>query len=264
MTAQEFLSNVSILVGFMVLVSALELAVPLFARGAPGRRRLFVNLGLTAVTFLSNWLLLSIAGDGPVATLAWPPVLAIAASVVVLDLSTYLAHVTMHALPALWSVHRLHHEDRFLDVTTTFRQHPVEGLWRFLWIAVPVFALGLPAAGVVVYRLLSATNAVLEHANLRVWAPLDRLLSLVWTTPNMHKVHHSRVVSETNSNYGNILAVFDRGFGTFTPTVRAFGVTYGLDDGPQELDERAVGLGRPLLLDPVAASANDHVAGVAR
>jgi sterol desaturase/sphingolipid hydroxylase (fatty acid hydroxylase superfamily) len=82
----------------------------------------------------------------------------------------------------------------------------------------------------VIHRLLSAINGILEHANLRVWPPLDRALSWVWVTPHMHKVHHSRACVETDSNYGNILSIFDRVLRTFTVTDRAFAVRYGLDD----------------------------------
>jgi sterol desaturase/sphingolipid hydroxylase (fatty acid hydroxylase superfamily) len=85
---------------------------------------------------------------------------------------------------------------------------------------------------VVIQRLLQATNGVLQHANIRLWRPVDRVLSLVWVTPDAHKIHHSRDVAETNSNYGNVLSIYDRLLGTFTPTERAVNVTYGLDDEP--------------------------------
>jgi sterol desaturase/sphingolipid hydroxylase (fatty acid hydroxylase superfamily) len=135
----------------------------------------------------------------------------------------------MHRVPALWRVHRVHHSDRFVDVTTTLRQHPLETLLRFLFIMVTALPLGLPVAAVAAYRLLSVINALFEHANLRLWQPLDGLLSLVVVTPNMHKVHHSRFQPETDSNYGNILSLFDRAFRTFTPTERSARVEYGLD-----------------------------------
>ena len=80
-----------------------------------------------------------------------------------------------------------------------------------------------------IQRLLQATNGIIEHANIRLWAPLDRVLSLVWVTPNVHKIHHSREVSETNSNYANLLTLYDRVLGTYTPAERAASVTYGLD-----------------------------------
>ena len=100
----------------------------------------------------------------------------------------------------------------------------------WLFAIVPVWIFGLPAQAVVIQRLLQATNGVIEHANIRLWAPLDRVLSLVWVTPNVHKVHHSRQISETNSNYANLITLYDRLLGTYTPAARAEAVVYGLDD----------------------------------
>jgi sterol desaturase/sphingolipid hydroxylase (fatty acid hydroxylase superfamily) len=136
----------------------------------------------------------------------------------------------MHLWPAMWRFHRIHHSDEFVDVTTTYRTHPVESVWRFAFAVVPVWAVGIPAQAVVIQRLLQATNGVLEHANVRLWSPFDRVLSLVWVTPNVHKIHHSRELAETNSNYGNVLSIYDRLLGTFTSTTRAPSVVYGLND----------------------------------
>src|SRR5207253_10494282 len=85
-------------------------------------------------------------------------------------------------------------------------------------------------AGVVVYGLLSTVNALFEHANIRVLRPLDEALSWLISTPNMHKIHHSRNHVQNDTNYGNILAIYDRLFRTFTPTRQAFDVVYGLED----------------------------------
>jgi sterol desaturase/sphingolipid hydroxylase (fatty acid hydroxylase superfamily) len=232
MTTLEFLGNLEIIAILMGALALIEWLVPLFARGERSRGRGAANLGLSALTLGLNWALLSAAALvalRPSAT-AHGGALWLAASVVVLDLTTWLAHRTMHAIPLLWRAHRVHHSDPFLDVGTTLRQHPLEGLWRFAWLIGPIWILGLPAAGVVLYRLLSIVQAVLEHANIRVWSPLDRAVSRVWVTPNMHKVHHSRVQAQTDSNYGNLLALFDRAFGTFRPSDEAFGVMYGLDE----------------------------------
>jgi len=238
MTTTEFLGNAAIVIVLMGALGLVEAAVPLFARSRE-RGRLRTNLGLTALTLVLNWGLMSLAamaalrfelGDrGWLARSALPfPAVALI-GVVVLDLATWLAHRTMHAFPFLWRVHRLHHSDSFVDVTTTLRQHPLEGLWRFAWIIVPTWLLGLPVAAVLGYRLLSVVQGLVEHANLRVWQPLDAAVSLVWVSPNMHKLHHSCEPAETDSNYGNLFSLFDRWFGTFTPTERAFGVRYGLD-----------------------------------
>jgi sterol desaturase/sphingolipid hydroxylase (fatty acid hydroxylase superfamily) len=163
--------------------------------------------------------------------LGWPMPVQIVAGIVVLDFSAgYLAHRALHLFPTLWRFHRVHHSDEFVDLTTTYRTHPVETVWRFLFVIVPVWAIGIPALAVVIQRLVSATNGILEHANIRLWRPLDRALSLVWVTPNVHKIHHSRELAETNSNYGNVLTIYDRILGTFTSSDRAETVVYGLDE----------------------------------
>ena len=234
---RQLLLPIVLLCGALALV---ELWIPLFAanRRALGRKR--ANLGLTLVTFLLNWAL-----DSAVAILAlelsiqsrrlpwlsslsWVGLTAI--SIVILDFTAYLAHVTLHKSPLLWRVHRVHHCDPFVDVTTAFRQHPIEGIWRFLWTVVPVWLFGLPATGVILYRILSAANALFEHANIRVSQRLDRAVARIWVSPNMHKVHHSQSQLQTDSNYGNILSIYDRVFCTFRATDEAFSVTYGLED----------------------------------
>jgi sterol desaturase/sphingolipid hydroxylase (fatty acid hydroxylase superfamily) len=250
MSTREFLSSSSFL--FVLLLSLIELAAPLFARDERSSGRGIANLGLTVVTFSLNWgltsaasmaaLSLSLRGKGLFALLQLRTWMIIALAIVILDLGTYLAHVSMHKFPLLWRVHSVHHGDPFLDATTTFRQHPIEGMWRFLWIVVPVWMLGIPASAVVIYRLLSASNGLLEHANVRLWPPFDRFLSFTWVTPNMHKIHHSCAPAQTDSNYGNLLAIFDRGFRTFTPTQQALSVCYGLKDSNSHRQKSLSGL----------------------
>ncbi len=94
----------------------------------------------------------------------------------------------------------------------------------------PVWVLGLPVSAVAVYRVVSAFISLFEHMNVKLWQPLDTALSLVVGTPNMHKLHHSRVATETNTNYGNILSLFDRAFRTFTPSACVASVQCGLPD----------------------------------
>ena len=238
MTPQEFLSSTTFIVVLMGFAALLELALPLHhARGATGR--VGANLRMTAVTLLFNWALISATAyyaarpeqTGLFASAGLPLAAQFVIGIVVMDFAYgYLAHRLMHVFPMLWRFHRIHHADAFVDVTTTYRTHPVEGVWRYGFLMVPVLVLGVPAMAVAIYRVLSVANAVFEHANFRVARRVDSWLSRLWVTPNMHKIHHSRVQAETDSNYGNILAIHDRLFGTFTPTERAFDVTYGLDD----------------------------------
>jgi len=230
MTPKDFVGYVALLSLLMAVIAVIERIVPLKARSNTTRAP--VNLSLSLLTLALNWFLMTATAvialpeRGFAARLPLP--LAIAVSVVALDFFTYAAHWSMHRVPFLWRFHRVHHSDTFVDVTTTLRQHPVEGLWRYLWILAGILLFGLPAAGVVVYRLVSVLNALFEHANIHVPLKLDRLFSAIWVTPNVHKVHHSRDVSDTDSNYGNIFSVYDRLFGTFTGSDRAREVSYGL------------------------------------
>ena len=239
MTARDFLTNVAVILTVMAGGALLEIVLPMFAARPWTQRRRMANLGLTALSFVSNWLLASLAAlaaltlrpAGLLAQLGWPLWIEIGVSIVVLDFSVgYLSHRTMHMWPAMWRFHQIHHSDPFVDVTTTYRTHPVETVWRFLFAIVPVWILGIPAQAVVIQRLLQAANGVIEHANIRLWPRLDRVLSLVWVTPNVHKIHHSRELSETNSNYANLLTIYDRMLGTYTPAERAAAVVYGLDE----------------------------------
>jgi sterol desaturase/sphingolipid hydroxylase (fatty acid hydroxylase superfamily) len=243
MSARDFFTNVTIILTVMAVGALIETVVPMFAAGAWRRGRRAANLGLTAVSFLSNWLLASVAAlaaltlrpTGLMAQRGWPLWVEILVGIVVVDFSVgYLSHRTMHMWPAMWRFHQIHHSDPFVDVTTTYRTHPVETVWRFMFAIVPVWLLGIPAQAVLIQRLLQATNGVIEHANIRLWAPLDRVLSLVFVTPNVHKIHHSRELAETNSNYANLLTIYDRLLGTYTPADRAASVVYGLDEADPE------------------------------
>ncbi len=241
MSARAFLMNVLVVSAIMAVAALIEAVVPMFARTSwtPGRRA--ANLALTAVVFLLNWSLSSVTAILALALSLQPPALAkglglpmsvqIVAGIVILDFSVgYLAHRLLHLFPVLWRFHRVHHSDEFVDATTTYRTHPVETVWRFLFVIVPVWMLVIPAEAVVIQRLVSAGNGILEHSNIRLWRPLDRVVSLVWVTPNVHKIHHSRDLVETNSNYGNVLTVYDRMLGTFTSADRAESVVYGVDE----------------------------------
>jgi sterol desaturase/sphingolipid hydroxylase (fatty acid hydroxylase superfamily) len=230
------LGNVAVVLAVMAVVALVET----FAPFQPRRGLRTGNLLLTALVFMLNILLatsgtllsesLRARGVGLLAGAPLRPASMFILGIVALDLATYLAHVSMHKVPALWRVHRVHHSDRLVDVTTTLRQHPLETLLRFLFVWVTTLTLGVPAAVVGVYRMTSIINGLFEHANVKLWDPLDRLLSLVVVTPNMHKIHHSRRPSETDSNYGNIVSFFDRAFSTFTAARRAGSVEYGLDE----------------------------------
>jgi sterol desaturase/sphingolipid hydroxylase (fatty acid hydroxylase superfamily) len=243
----RIVGSLTYVVAGIVLLSIVELV----AASRVIRRRDRVsraNVWLTAMTLCSNVILVIVADAGTEAL--WgqrpglfartqvPVFLVPVVAVLVLDFSTYVAHVSMHHLPLLWRVHRVHHADFVVDVTTALRQHPFETAWRFLFIVIPVLALGIPPQIVAAYRILSVTNGLFEHLNLGLWAPLDRLLSFAFITPNVHKVHHSKDPAEADTNYGNLFSIFDRLFRTFTSPSRASRGEYGLHDYDDAKTER--------------------------
>ena len=155
-------------------------------------------------------------------------------------------HLLLHKLPLGWRFHRVHHSELEADVTTAFRQHPGETLWRSLWQCIGTVAFGLPFWVLPVYLSLSSLNALLEHANLRVHESVDRFLRLLIVTPNMHKIHHSRVADETDSNYSNIFSVWDRLFGTYTRRPEYQTLSYGLDRSDSKQKQRL----KELIIEP--------------
>jgi sterol desaturase/sphingolipid hydroxylase (fatty acid hydroxylase superfamily) len=156
-----------------------------------------------------------------------------------LDFFAYLAHVLLHKIPLAWKIHRVHHSELEVDVTTAFRQHPLETLWRILWQVLAIIVFGLPFWVVTLYLSFSSLNALFEHANIKMSPRLDSWLGRVIVTPNMHKIHHSRRVIETDSNYSNIFSVWDRLCRTYTATANHQCLQYGLEgldgDGMQKL-----------------------------
>ncbi len=236
---ESTLATIGGILAAMVVVALIETLLPLHARGRWSRAHLAPNLALTFLTFATNLLLnaallaaivwLESRDFGLLRLLPLPPLAAGVLAVVALDLSFYAAHVSWHKLPSLWRFHAVHHSDPTVDVTTTIRQHPVEGLLRYAALGAMACAIGPSPAAFAVYRTASALNGLLEHSNVRAPLWLDRLLSLVTTWPHLHKVHHSRAPEQTDTNYGNLFSWWDRLFGTFTPSHQGTKIRYGLD-----------------------------------
>ncbi len=138
-----------------------------------------------------------------------------------LDLAIYLQHVIFHAVPALWRIHRMHHTDLDFDVTTGIRFHPFEMVISMAFKLAAVVALGTPAAAVLAFEVLLNATSMFNHGNLGIPVRADRMLRWFVVTPDMHRVHHSIVVDETNSNFGFNLPWWDRLLGTYRDQPRA-------------------------------------------
>ena len=173
---------------------------------------------------------------------AWglPYWLAVIIGAVVLDFAIYLQHVMFHAVPMFWRLHRMHHADLDFDVTTGARFHPVEILLSMVIKFMVIAALGAPALAVLIFEVLLNATAMFNHANARLPLKVDALLRLVLVTPDMHRVHHSIHVEETNSNFGFNLPWWDRIFGTYRAQPRDGheDMTIGIEDFRSERDLR--------------------------
>ncbi len=240
--SHEPLIRLAFVAGILGAMVAWELLAPR-RRQQHGRRvRWPGNLGIVVIDTLLVRLAFPTAtvgialfaeahGFGLFNTLALPSVVAVIASVVLLDLAIYLQHVLFHAVPALWRLHRMHHADLEFDVTTGVRFHPIEILLSMLIKFAVVAALGMPAVAVLVFEVLLNATSLFNHGNVRLPAALDRVLRWIVVTPEMHRVHHSVVQRETNSNFGFNLPWWDRLFGTYRPQPAAGheGMTIGID-----------------------------------
>lgn len=229
--------------GILVAMILLELAAPRRPLSVSRLRRWASNLGIVFLNSILLRLLLPLAATGfalLAADRGWglfnlflvPTWVAVIASIILLDLAIYLQHVLFHAVPALWRLHRMHHADLDVDVTTGARFHPIEILLSMLIKFAVIALLGAPAAAVMIFEVLLNATAMFNHGNVRLPLGLDRVLRLFVVTPDMHRVHHSIEDHETNSNFGFNLPWWDRLFGTYKaqPDAGHEAMTLGIRD----------------------------------
>jgi sterol desaturase/sphingolipid hydroxylase (fatty acid hydroxylase superfamily) len=233
--------RLAILGAWLFVLCGLEFIIPLAKSSRATIFKTIPNLALTVILLLTN-LVLAIGlnnlihwnnsnGFGLFNWLGFDDWRAqLIAGIVFLDfLGAYLPHVLFHKTSWLWRFHSVHHSDMMVDVTTAFRQHPAETLVRVSFYAAGMVLLGLPLWVGLVYASLSAFNAQLEHSNIKVNSKLERVVQVIFVTPNLHKIHHSKYQMETDSNYSNIFSFWDRIFGTFTEIKQPGRIEYGLD-----------------------------------
>lgn len=183
-------------IGFIVVDTlALKLLGPLVAVAA-------ADYALGRELGLLNWLLL-------------PSWLEFLIALLLLDLAIYVQHILTHKVGILWAIHKVHHADRDIDVTTALRFHPFEIILSMLYKVVIVLVIGASPAAVIVFAVGLNLCAMFNHSNWRLSLPFDRLLRWIMVTPDMHRVHHSFLRRETDSNYGATISLWDRLFGTY-------------------------------------------------
>lgn len=200
-------------------------------------------IGLAVLASEQNWGLLNQwAMSGPM--FYW---LKIVIGFLILDLTVYTQHVLHHALPALWRLHMVHHADLDFDVTTGLRFHPVEIVISMAIKLAAVAAIGAPPVAVLLFEVALNATSMFNHSNIRIPDKIDQALRLLVVTPDMHRVHHSVIIQETNSNFGFNLPWWDRLFGTYKdqPDKGHTDMVIGLS---QFRDQRKLSLPRLLIL----------------
>jgi sterol desaturase/sphingolipid hydroxylase (fatty acid hydroxylase superfamily) len=238
----EWLIRLSSFVAVFAAIGVWEILAPRRVQAVGRAKRWPSNLGIVVLNTVLIRLLTPIVpvglallgqehGWGLLNRIALPGWAAFGIAIVALDLAIYLQHVLFHAVPSLWRLHRMHHADLEFDVTTGLRFHPVEiALSTIIKLAV-VAALGAPAAAVVTFEVLLNATSLFNHGNVRMPRALDGVLRWIVVTPDMHRVHHSILPNETNSNFGFNLPWWDRLLGTYRaqPAAGHDAMTIGLD-----------------------------------
>ncbi|MEQ8860978.1 MAG: sterol desaturase family protein [Pseudomonadales bacterium] len=203
-----------------------------------------LSLGIVPVSFIGAAMWADARGVGLLNLAALPPGVVIVATLLLRGGLSTLTHWLNHRVPLLWRLHRVHHLDTELDVSSTVRFHPLEMPVNAL-IGVPlVVALGLSPWVLVIYEFLDVAVTLFSHSNLQVPAKLDRWLRYVLVTPNLHRVHHSSFRPETDSNYGAVFPIWDVVFGTFRSETREpqEAMELGLEDVRGPAAQRLLGL----------------------
>lgn len=235
-----------ILVGGITFFWVLESAMPLVSFKYNKWKHALPNLFFTGTTIVINFvlafLLLKTADWVELhnfGLINWLPEVQtwmyLLIGVMFLDFfGAYLAHLVEHKVKVLWMVHLVHHTDHKVDTTTGNRHHPLESIIRFSFTLLGVFLVGTPIYIVMLYQSLSVIFTQLTHANLKMPRALDTIISYVFVSPDMHKIHHHNLLPYTDSNYGNIFSIWDRMFGTYMYLDRD-DIVYGVDTFPDEV-----------------------------
>lgn len=242
-----------ILVGGITFFWLLEGILPLVTSKYKKWKHAAPNFFFTATTILVNLplaFLLLATSDWTAANnfgiINWLPEMPLWAYVIIglllLDfIGAYLAHWTEHKVKPLWMIHLVHHTDHKVDITTANRHHPLESVIRYIFTLFGVFLVGAPMGIVMLYQSLSLVLSQFNHANIKLPRKLDKALSYVIISPDMHKVHHHYKLPYTDSNYGNIFSLWDRLCGTYLEYDRD-DIVYGVDTFFNEEENGKIGV----------------------
>ncbi|MEM6622198.1 MAG: sterol desaturase family protein [Pseudomonadota bacterium] len=251
--ADDTALRLGVFFGIFALMAVWEVLAPMRQRALTRSSRWTTNWAIAVLNSATTFVLK--AGLGAAAVLAsidasangiglfnaldWPIWLEVAIVFIALDFAIWFQHWASHKIPFLWRLHRVHHVDRDIDVTTAIRFHPIEiALSMFFKIAL-VYALGASVWAVILFEIVLNGAAMFNHANIRIARPIDRWLRLFVVTPDMHRVHHSTERAEHDTNFGFNLSLWDRLFGTYTD--QPAGGHQGMEIGLPEHQTKAPG-----------------------
>jgi sterol desaturase/sphingolipid hydroxylase (fatty acid hydroxylase superfamily) len=237
----EIVIRLGFFLGILILMGLWEMVSPRRLLSTSKRARWFCNLGLLIIDTAVLRVVLPVAAVGVAIfvedrswgilnNIALPYWMAILFGVIGLDFVIYLQHAMFHAIPAFWRLHMMHHTDLDFDVTTGVRFHPIEILLSMVIKIAAVMVMGASAMAVLIFEVLLNATSLFNHGNVRLPSHVDWVLRLFVVTPEMHRVHHSVVIRETNSNFGFNLPWWDRLLGTYRdqPAAGHEGMTIGL------------------------------------
>jgi len=220
--------RMGVFVVILLLMMAAETLMPRKARVQRRGLRWLSNMGLVVIDSLIVRLVFPIVavgvasyaaaqGWGLLNIIALPDWAAVLIAIIILDMMIYWQHVISHKWAPLWALHKVHHSDRDIDVTTALRFHPAEIILSMVFKMALVLTLGAPVIAVIIFEIILNGCAMFNHSNVRVPPAFDKALRAVMVTPDMHRVHHSIIERETNSNYGFSTSLWDRIFKSYIP-----------------------------------------------
>lgn len=238
----DVLIRLSAFAGVLGLMASWEILAPRRRLNTSKVRRWIANLSVVVLDSVVVRMLFAVSAVGAaiLATdrnwgvlnhLSWPLWLEMVLAIVALDFVLYLQHVMFHAVPLFWRFHMMHHADLDCDVTTGLRFHPVEVVLSMVIKLAAVVVLGAAPLAVLCFEVLLNATSMFNHSNVRMPLAVDRTLRWIVVTPDMHRIHHSIVPRETNSNFGFNLPWWDRLLGTYhvEPAGGHTGMTLGLE-----------------------------------
>ena len=227
--------------GVFALIAFWEILAPRLAISISKLKRWYNNLSIILINIMVVRLLIPVIpvaiavkasseGLGLLYILNINFFMGVVIGVIILDFVIYLQHLMFHAVPLLWRFHMMHHADLGIDVTTGLRFHPIEIILSLFIKISAIIIIGAPPVAVIIFEILLNATAMFNHGNIYINHRIDKILRLVVVTPDMHRVHHSIIIRETNSNFGFNLPWWDRMFGTYRdqPSATHEGIVIGL------------------------------------